>query len=180
MPVDVEKLTERFLDGSLRGWMSEKAPVLLSELDRVQKLGLGVELLQARMIDAYDSIMKSDLSKDFADHLHGYPDLIVEEVRTIPKIARMMVGPCEDPNGVFSCYNPQMLRFPMQLILMSEDKDMLNHAITEFSKRNPNFEYMVVGDLAYIEYIPEEYINLLDKIPEGNWEVKKKKGKDTV
>ena len=180
MPVDVEKLTDRFLDGSLRGWFADKVPVLTDELDRVHKLGLGVELLQSRMIDAYDTIMQSELVDDFVKLIGSYPELIVDEVHSISKVARMMVGSCEDPNGVFSCYNPQLLRFPMQLILMSEDKDMMVHAITEFGKRNPNFEFVFVGDFAYIEYVPEDYIHLLDKIPDGNWEVKERKSKDTV
>ena len=180
MPVDVEKLTDRFLDGSIREWLNSNAPVLLGELDRINKLGLGTEILQAKMIDTYDTIMQSDLAESFTAMVRQYPDLLVESVKTISKAARMMVGPCKDPNGVFSAYNPQLLRFPMQLLLMSEDRDMMVHAITEFGKRNPNYEYVAVGDLVYIEYVPENYLHLLDKIPEGNWEVKKRKSKDKV
>lgn len=180
MAIDVVKLTNRYLDGSIRDWFEKHAPVMLNELDRIHKLNIGIEILQARMIDTYDTIMRSALAEDFNKLLNHFPELTVEKVRTISRVARMMVGPCEDPNNVFTCYNPQLLRFPMQLILMSEDKDMMVHALTEFGKRNPNFEYVAIGDLIYIEYVPEDYIHLLGKIPERNWEVRKRKGKDRV
>jgi hypothetical protein len=179
MPVDVVKLTEAYRIGGLHNWFDKNAGPLYIKIESAIKKNIGDMVVQSAMVDAYESVMQSNLSDGFAHHLKtNHPEIIVDEVVKIPSTARIMLDACTDPNNVFRHYNPQILRFPMQIIFMTDDKEMLIGAISDFKRRHPNCEHTIVGEYGYIEYIPEDMLDTLDDIPDENWEIRKVKGKD--
>jgi len=90
-------------------------------------------------------------------------------------IAEFIVSASYDPNGVFTCYNPLLLRFPMQLMLQASTGVQLIGAIKPFMNQQHAVEYIVVGNRAYIEYIP---INMSTyNIPDSGWEIRKFRAK---
>ena len=86
-------------------------------------------------------------------------------------IAELMVGSGDDPNGVFSSYNPNLIRFPMQIMMKSDDHNKLKKAIGQVVATSYDSAYMIVGDTAYVEYLPNGNA-MLRAAPAGNWEIK--------
>ena len=97
----------------------------------------------------------------------------------IPLTAKLMVQAGVDTNGVFSCYHPNLLRFPMQIMFESSNQGQLQQVIYSFiSQLRHAREELVVGDIAYIEYVPNNLTGL--DIPDGNWEIKNWKTKNSM
>lgn len=70
-------------------------------------------------------------------------------------IGQLLVGPGDDPNMVFQYYNPYLLSFPMRIMLKSKNSEQLRMAGEEFVKDKAVYRSLVVGDMLYVEYLPQ-------------------------
>jgi len=97
----------------------------------------------------------------------------------MPLTAELMVQAGTDPNGVFSCYHPNLLRLPMQIMFESNDQSQLQQVIYFFiSQLRQAREQLIVGNIAYIEYMPNNLTGF--DIPDSNWEIKSWKAKNNT
>ncbi len=97
----------------------------------------------------------------------------------MPLTAQLMVQAGDDANGVFSCYHPNLLRFPMQIMFESSNQGQLQQVIHSFvSQLRHAREQLVVGSIAYIEYVPNNLTGF--DIPDDNWEIKSWKTKNNM
>ena len=80
-----------------------------------------------------------------------------------------------DTPNIFTCYNPMLLRFPMQLILHSEDSSQLLKSTQSFTSRQHLVESLIIGNKAYIEYIPKSLADYADRAIA--WEIRHYKAK---
>ena len=175
MPISVAKLTELFGHDKLRNWIKRHSPMRLREVDDLLNTGAAESAVQAKVVQIYNEIYGSKFKDDFIELIKtNYPDAIVQVQSDMPLYAKLMVAASDDPNKVFSCYHPNLLRFPMQIMFFSRDGSELEQAIIGFRARLKNrSEFLIIGNRGYVEYIPENHRQHL--IPEGNWEIKKHK-----
>jgi hypothetical protein len=90
-----------------------------------------------------------------------------------------LIFPCltEDADKVsnqklFTWYNPSIINYPMRLVLKNDSEQELNSSITSFAKDVVDYDYIIIDDTAYVEYVPSWAGKLVDLIPEHNWEIK--------
>jgi len=127
---------------------------------------------EAKLLSLYNKIYESASRDDFFKLVrNNFPEAIGE---AMPLTARLLAPPGPDPNGVFSCYHPNLLRIPMQIIFISDRPAELNQAISTFLYSLKGSEHLIIGNMAYIEYIPEH----ITDVPDQNWEIKKWKAKN--
>lgn len=70
-------------------------------------------------------------------------------------------------DGVFEHYDPDLLTFPRKLIITGSD---LERKVKEFLAKHAKGDYVVIGDRAYVEYLPVAHAGLASTIPAANWE----------
>lgn len=87
-----------------------------------------------------------------------------------PITARLMVPAGDDSNGVFSCYNPNLLRMPMQIAFSSDDQKLLNQALQVAISGIKAYDHIQVGTTLYVEYVPKDLARY--DVPDENWEIK--------
>jgi len=176
MLINVVKFAGLFNNKIFLRWMRINAPLELKEVKEVKDTE--GPAFQHVVINVYNKLYNSPLKGKFQQLIsEKFPEIINQE--ELPLTARLLMPPGDDPHGIFSCYNPQLLRLPMQIIFKSDDIKQLERAIASFVLRLRGERLqMIVGDMAYIEYIP----NSLSKynIPKDNWEIKGWKTKNKV
>lgn len=171
MPIDVSKLSRLFDNQEFRSWMENNAPDVIREVDEAKKENASDLLVQSRIVSNYNKIYSDpNLRSKFKEFvLSRFPEAVTPE-SDAPLPAQLMLPPRVDPNGVFSYYHPNILRFPMQMMLQSSDPHQLVAAIKEFVGRfKSRYETAIVGKFGYIEYIPNNLARY--NIPDDNWEI---------
>jgi len=72
---------------------------------------------------------------------------------------------------VFEYYNPMILSYPRRIIFEGSRKN-LEEKIVGFVGDKIKYDSIIVGDKAYIEYLTTSDENIIDKVPEKNWQIK--------
>jgi len=172
MPIDSIKLTTLFGEKLFRKWVRAYFPEDLAEIDRAKRMGLPNTTIQAQVVTLYNKIYQSDLIDDFRAFItEHFPHVVVDEDVEIPLTAKLMAPAGPDKNGVFTNYNPNILRFPMQMMFRSDNAAELKQAVEIFSSRFSSSKSLIVGGVGYVEYIPSGLRQYADMIPESNWEI---------
>jgi len=173
MQINMLKLQELFENQAFRAWMSTYVPDALAQVDEARNHTDSDLLIQSQVIAAYNRIYGDEaVRKKFRDFVvRTFPDAVAVE-SDAPLPAKLMVGAGKDPNGIFPNYHPSLLRFPMQIIFTSSDLDQLAVAMKGFVAR---FKFppksLIIGNYAYVEYVPDNLIAYVDHIPQSNWEL---------
>jgi hypothetical protein len=175
MLINVIKFAKLFDDEIFLRWMRANAPDELKEVTDAKEDGF-----QHAVINVYNKLYNSLLKRKFQEFIVSkFPEIISQEQEELPLTARLIVPPRDDPNKVFSCYNPQLLRLPMQIMFQSDDVKQLELAISSFvAKLRGERLQMIIGDMAYIEYVPNNFVKR--NIHKDNWEIKSWKAKNKV
>lgn len=72
---------------------------------------------------------------------------------------------------LFDFYDPSLRTYPRRLILLQSEEGDLRRAILMFCARQSHCEHVVLGDRAYIEYLPPEAAALRPRIADNSWQV---------
>lgn len=165
MPIDITKLCDKLDHAGLKSWLHINMPEIIDAIE-----SMGDSIMESSIADLINNSMQR---VQLARFLKGnIPETIVPAVVDIPLGARILVGPGVDPLGVFSHYNPYLLRFPMQIMYHSPNRDMLLEAVKNFIDNLGHkaiVKRLVWTDRAYIEYLPRSLADL--SIPPRNWEI---------
>lgn len=102
---------------------------------------------------------KADRLMDFL--LREFP-LVVEVLEE--KTTKPVTEEIERP-GIFNHYNPHLLTFPQKLILRNKDQSILVKSVDDFIKDKIDPDYLIIGDIAYIEYFKLKYVKEAKIIP---------------
>lgn len=95
-----------------------------------------------------------------------YPDVFEQPTRQLGSNHSSL-----DRHGVFGgFYNPGLLPFPRRLILKGSASSLATH-IEAYQNTNAVVDFLIIEDLAYIEYVSDRAI--ADRIPDKNWLIKK-------
>lgn len=76
-----------------------------------------------------------------------------------------------DDTYVFKHYNPNMVTFPQKLVMQNKDIKQLEVDVQAFVTSKLDFDYVIVGDKAYIEYFKPKYRDEIPKIQRNKREV---------
>ena len=175
MLIDITKFAKLFDNKIFLGWMRANAS---SELKDVLDAKDGPTFRPA-VIGAYNKLYSSSLQEKFQKFISDKFPQVINKEEELPLTARLLVPSGDDPNQVFSCYNPHLLRFPMQIAFKSNSLVELEQAVQSFviAHRSEHVQ-MIVGDMAYIEYIPDNLTK--HNVPKRHWEIKNWKAKNKV
>jgi hypothetical protein len=73
----------------------------------------------------------------------------------------------------FERYDPRMLSFPRRNVLQSSDLSELNRRVRAFVSDKVRSDWVIIGDKAYIEFVPSEHAGVAANIPDKSWLVTK-------
>jgi hypothetical protein len=181
MHVNIQKLSKILRNKKLKEWLQSHIPKdELSEFLSVSKKNK--VLLQAKTASLYNKICGLGLDNEFKQYLISNHLDAIDQDTDLPDVLQLMQQSMEDPNKIFSNYHPLLLRFPMQIILKSENLNRLTRAVKSLENRFHICENLLIGDFAYVEYLPPSLAGYADDIPTENWEIRKRKNevKDAV
>ncbi len=78
--------------------------------------------------------------------------------------------PIQNTHGeLFPNFNPKLLTFPHRLIFEDQPGLKLDRRVKSFLIDKVKYDYIIIGDKAYIEYLNTEDSKIIDKIPLKNW-----------
>lgn len=178
MLINKSKLKELFSSKSFNKWLKAKDSQKQSDLKNILKSNLNDHLLEAQLINIYNYLASSSIRDEFKQFIIDNFNHIItnEDEIDMPLHADMIID--HDANNIFTNYDPSLLRFPMQIILSNSDQQKLKLAIKSFTSNLDNiYEAMIVGNNAYIEYVPNNHSDIVNKIPADSWEIRKYKNK---
>lgn len=106
-----------------------------------------------------DKIKKIDDSGQLLEFLtQRYPHVIVSDEKQR----------VEDINGVFPGYVQGILTYPHRMIIESPI-DALEKRIRKMIRGKLKSDYIIIGNVGYIEYLDNSEKDLVGKIPDKNW-----------
>lgn len=73
-------------------------------------------------------------------------------------------------SGFFSDFNPAILSFPRKHIIRGRAKQLPN-LVAKFVADKLKSDHVIVGDVAYIEYLTLADKDIANKIPSHNWRI---------
>jgi hypothetical protein len=98
-----------------------------------------------------------------------FPIVIEEENSQTPAVT---IKKTSNPGRlVFAHYNPELLTFPHKLIMESTDQQQLIRDVKDFCSKNFGTDYLIIGNMAYIEYFPLKYESEVKKIDYATREI---------
>ena len=146
--------------------------------------------------------LSSDLYSDFADHLRhkascrANADKMLEMLRRITAVAgqedkleaflrqtfpHVLIDDRPQPTApasprpaqpVFPHYDPNLITIPRRRVLSGAGA-ALEQAVATFLADKVEGDFVIVNNLAYIEYLPRELDHLVGRVPEANWLVRR-------
>ena len=71
----------------------------------------------------------------------------------------------------FEAHSANLLTFPRRIILVEQIAGDLLPRVNSFIKDKVKYDYIIIGNQAFIEYIPGNNANIVDKIPVKSWRI---------
>lgn len=91
-----------------------------------------------------------------------YPYMIVKEGQPPSKVSS------SQSDLVFSYYNPQILTYPRRRIFEGVD---LERQVKEFLLDKLKSDFVIVNGKAYVEYLEQSDAQLVNEVPQNNWQI---------
>lgn len=161
-------------------WLKSVSNDLFSDLSGTIKSG-SCRANTNKMVEIYNKLYKTGFGDQFELFMKtNYPYLIELDSQTdkfIPKASVPQIRPIkqqikiEDINGIFKNYVPNLLTFPHRIIFKDSNIDNLKSKILKFSLDKTGVDYIIIGDLGYIEYFESQYSDVVNKIDVNKREI---------
>lgn len=155
-------------------WLRGTDANLYADLVNFLKSGQGCTANKKKMLAVLNILIQNRASAMALEQFirQNFPAMIIGP--------RTAISKGTNKHQVFSYYDPALTTFPRRMILVGAD---LPKKIRDFCSKQFYYEYVIVEDYAYIEYIPPEAVSLKSSIPDKNWQIRSFKNrsiKDTV
>lgn len=160
-------------------WLGGIASDLLADLNSTLKTG-SCKANSFKMIDIYNQLYQRGHGTQFEEFINNkFPYVIDTNVQVITKPviegkpANLPIKQSRsdttkvvqtDTNGVFSNYKPGLLTFPHRIIFTSDNPDDLKVRIAKFIADKLGSDYIIIGNMGYVEYFDTKYADIVDKI----------------
>lgn len=130
----------------------------IRHLQNTRGCGQNKELMKD-MINQISIAGGNDTLLDFITS--NYPNMIDGHVKSLDSV---------QSDDVFAFYDSRILSYPRRIILEGEQY-LLKKRVAEFLLDKIKYDSIIIGNKAYIEYLTREDKNLVDKIPNNNWQI---------
>lgn len=156
MKIKLDKFCALATSSSWQAWLySFNESIYTDFITRLRK-STGCANNSTIMVDILDKIKSVNGSDELLKFVKSnFPYMVVDE-------------PVVIPSQVFDGYDPSILTYPRRLILRG---DGLIEKINDFLRGKIKSDFVIVDNVAYIEYLIGSDIALVDKIPLSNWKV---------
>jgi len=102
-------------------------------------------------------------SMDMVNFLKKEFPIVIEEENDKPQA--ITIKRSSNPGRlVFAYYNPELLTFPHKLIMENTDQQQLTRDVKDFCSKHFGTDYVIIENMAYIEYFPLKYESEVSKI----------------
>ena len=72
-------------------------------------------------------------------------------------------------NQVFKDYDPNIKTYPKRIIMSNDNEKILLNRVRSFTRNKICCDYIIIDDKAYIEYLDNDELEVIDSIPNKNW-----------
>lgn len=154
-----------------QAWLYKFSPELYSELATHLRTSKGCGANRDKMMDLMAKIRTMPTGPD---SLLGF--LQTSYPHMIDKSPAITATEPARPSGAsvpFEHYDPKLLTFPRRLVLGDTDLPALHRKVRSFLSDKVRSDWAIVGNRAYIEFVPSEHARIAANIPEKNWLVTK-------
>ena len=161
-------------------FLERVAPEILKELMVFIRANKSCRTAKTKMIEIYKKLYSMGLGGQFEDFVKRRFPYIVEGDDPKPKAARKAYVPTEkrivppqrlNKHGVFKSYNPRILTFPHKLVLTNDNSEDLLAETKRFMRDKISTDYLILENVAYIEYLLPKYKDIANQIPPDGWEI---------
>ncbi len=158
-------------DGHFHNWLQSYAPDLLDELQATIKTG-SCKSNSAKMQDILDKLEQRGKTPALIRFLNDVFPFVIEEIRKADIKPVNLVFLIKNPvNSIFKFYNPYIVSFPQKVIFQNKDVEALKRIIQSFSAGKLAVDFIIIGDLGYIEYFKPKYAKEAKIFPESKREI---------
>jgi len=112
------------------------------------------------IVEAIDRVGGTD--KFFQFLQEQYPHMLVNDSKHVDR--------SDDAHGIFDGYVHGILTYPHRIILKGSGEALKNKVESLLSKKGKS-DYIIIDDIAYIEYLERSEEELVDQIPSDNWKL---------
>lgn len=164
-------------------WLSGKSTELYQELMEHLKQSTSCKSNIVKMNSIKDGLDKLDLGDDLFEFLKKNYPLTISEIdeKTSKEFEYVQYTNALDKLddvSVFKYYNPKILTFPQKIVFKNANRIALEESVKEFLVDKIDYDYIIINDLAYVEYFHYKYRGEAEKIPKSMRELFKYKGRN--
>ena len=142
-------------------WLYSVAPDLCEELKIHLKNSRSCKSNREKMIEINDKLVNRGLNSVLISFLSKNMPYIIKKTEDEHTTNRSIIISRYDDvannDGVFLSYNANILQFPQKVIIENKDSRQLLIDIKKFLKDKIGFDYIIIGNRAYIEYFKLKY-----------------------
>jgi len=177
--VKVDQFCALSKENSWQAWLQSVADDLHTDLLKFLNENNSCSANQKKMKDIYRILSNRNLSKQMIKFLvKNYPN-VVEEVAEAGDVVRRDTNSIYlnsiDNKEIFEYYNPLLLTFPQKVVIENDDRDSLMLELNYFISDKFGVDFVVVDNMAYIEYFKKKYVNESNNFPNNSREIYKYK-----
>ncbi len=151
-------------------WVQRHALDLYKALMLKINANSGCRATSEYMIELYNELKRRGKQLDFEHFMKERFPYVIEAVKPTIQV-QAASEPSANIHHVFKSYNPRLLRFPQQLIIIDSDKSSLTTKVQKFVKGKSGVDSIIIDDRAYIEYFMPEYAPMIAKIPKESRDI---------
>jgi hypothetical protein len=159
-------------------WLLSNDPTLFGELTDHLRNNTSCKSNVRKMMEIQSKLSNSGKLIDLVEFLRKeYPISLVEVTGDDPENIEVVANDGTrvlssiDDTFVFKHYNPNLVTFPQKLVMQNKDIKQLEVDVQAFVTSKLDFDYVIVGDKAYIEYFKPKYRDVIPKIQKNRREV---------
>lgn len=156
-----------------QAWLYRFSADLYQELAAHLRTSKGCGANRDKMMELMTRINATPQGSDkLLEFLRGSFPHVVEQAA--PQAAVPQVVSAPTPARVpFERYDPRLLTFPRRQMFEGQDQSELTRRVHAFLADKVRSDWVIVGDKAYVEYVPSEHARVAGSVPEKNWLVTK-------
>jgi len=159
-----------------QSWLQSVSQELHDDLVAHLKSGPGCGANQAKMVEIQNKLERNGSLADMVRFLIKEYPFAVEKIDDVDSVKEKFDAPKvvnKIRQDVFAHYNPRLLSFPQKAILHDDDLDNLSRKVKVFCAGKFGVDYIIVDNVAFIEYFQMKYSKESVKVKDSDREIYK-------
>ena len=175
MRIRIEQFCNLSTNNTFQRWLWAYDPDLYKELTNHLKVSKGCGSNREKMTVLIGKIEARPGGRNAVIEFlrTNFPAMLDQDNIHESSISDKQIESTVIPSDVPFLFNGVQLTFPRRIILHHPNLGVLQENLKNFIKDKLRIEYIIIGNKAYIEYVPVSHARVLNQIPEVNWQVPK-------